>query len=71
MLSFQYGDIKPSLKGFKFLLKKTKFKPSEAIMIGDKIGDDVLPERKIGINSIHYRNPAQLKKDFKKFKINI
>jgi len=71
MLSFEYGNIKPSLKGFKLLLKKTKFKPNEVIMIGDKLNDDVLPERKIGINSILFKNYNQLKKDFKRFKINI
>ena len=71
MFSFEYGEIKPSLKGFKKILKKSKCKPNQAIMIGDKIEDDVMPPRKIGINSIHYKNPTQLKKEFKKFNVNI
>ena len=71
MFSFQYGNIKPSLRGFKLLFKKTKFKPNETIMIGDKMGDDVLPERKIRIRAIHFKNYSQLKKDLKKLGISI
>ncbi len=63
LFSYQVGAIKPSPKFFKALLKKTHYKPSQCLMIGDKIGDDVLPPRKLGIKSILFKNYNQLKKE--------
>ena len=52
------------------MLKISKCKPSEVIMIGDKIKDDVIPPKKIGMNSIHLRNYSQLKRDLRGFGID-
>jgi len=71
LFSFDIGTIKPNLKAFRKMLKISKSKPGEAIMIGDKLGDDVIPPRKMGMNAIHYKDYRQLKKDFKKFGINL
>ncbi len=71
LFSFDVGIIKPSTKGFREILKKAKCNPKEAIMIGDKISDDVIPARKVGISAIHFKNYPQLKRDFLKFGINI
>ncbi|MFA4937337.1 MAG: HAD family hydrolase [Patescibacteria group bacterium] len=71
VFSYQVGAIKPSLKFFKVLLKKTHYKPSQCIMIGDKIEDDVLAPRKLGINSILFKNYNQLKKELAKYAIII
>jgi len=71
LFSFQVGVIKPDLKIYKKLLIIAKCKPAEAIMIGDKIGDDVIPPRKIGMYATHFTNYLKLKKDFKKFNIFI
>ncbi len=69
--SFQHGMVKPNPKIFKQLLKKTKCKPEEAIMIGDNLIDDTIPARRLGLNSIHYKNYKQLKRAFKKFDVSI
>lgn len=71
LFSYYVKVIKPNLKFFKKMLKISKCKPEESIMIGDKLEDDVIPPRKIGMNSIHYKNYEKLKKDLKKFNVNI
>lgn len=71
VFSFDVGFIKPELKAFREILRRAKVKANEAIMIGDKIGDDVVPPRKIGMNSLHFQGYSKLKKDFKKFGIII
>jgi len=60
--------VKPDPRIFKQLLKKTKCKPEEAIMIGDNPIDDARPAKKLGLNAITYKNYKQLKKEFKKYK---
>ena len=70
LFSFNVEVIKPNLKIFKKMLKISKCKPSEVIMIGDKIKDDVIPPKKIGMNSIHLRNYSQLKRDLRGFGID-
>lgn len=69
LFSFDVGVIKPHPKIFKQMLKISKLKPNETVMIGDNKGDDVIPPRKLGMKAIHYQNPAQLKKELKKLKI--
>jgi FMN phosphatase YigB (HAD superfamily) len=70
VFSFNVGVIKPNKKIYLEALKKAKCKPKEALMIGDKLIDDVLPPRKLGINAIHYKgNYEELKKELKKFNI--
>lgn len=69
--SYEVGVIKPDVKAFRKILKKAKCKPEEAIMIGDKPKDDIIPEKKIGLNTILFKNYNQLKKDFLKFSIKL
>jgi len=71
LFSFDVGVIKPDLKFFKEMLKISKCKPEECIMVGDKLNDDVIPPRELGINSIHYKDYNSLKKDFESFGIFI
>lgn len=71
LFSFDVGVVKPNPKFFKKMLKITKCKPKETIMIGDKLTDDVIPPRKIGINSILYTNYEQLKRDLSSFSITL
>ncbi|MFH1111612.1 MAG: HAD family hydrolase [Patescibacteria group bacterium] len=71
LFSYQVGAIKPSLIFFKALLKKTNYKPSQCLMIGDKIEDDVLAPRKLGINSILFESYNQLKKELINYSIII
>jgi FMN phosphatase YigB (HAD superfamily) len=53
------------------MLKITKCKPEETIMIGDKLNDDVIPPRSIGMNAILFKNYEQLKLDLEKFGVCI
>jgi HAD superfamily hydrolase (TIGR01509 family) len=70
--SFNVGVIKPNKKIYLEALKTAKCKPEEAIMIGDKLIDDVLPPRKLGMNALHYKGDyEELKKELKKFKITV
>lgn len=71
LFSFDVGVIKPDLKFFKEMLKIANCKPEEAIMIGDKLNDDVLPPKEIGMNAILYTDYEILKKDLAPFGIVI
>lgn len=63
LFSFDVGKIKPDLKIFEKMLEISWCKPEESIMIWDKMWDDVLPPRELGINSLLFENYEQLKKD--------
>ena len=69
LFSFEVGVIKPDLKIFEKMLEISWCKPEETIMIWDKMWDDVLPPRKLGMNSCLYENYEQLKKDLLDFGI--
>jgi len=51
-LSEELGVEKPSLKFFKTILKRANIEPSNAIMIGDRIDNDILPANKMGMKTI-------------------
>lgn len=69
LFSFDVWAIKPDLKIFEKMLEIAWCKPDEAIMIWDKMWDDVLPPRELWINSCLFENYEQLKKDFLNFGI--
>ncbi|MCX6741104.1 MAG: HAD family hydrolase, partial [Candidatus Parcubacteria bacterium] len=71
LFAFQIGAIKPDLKIYKKMLSMAKCQPAEAIMIGDKMGDDVVPPRKMGMRAIHFTGYQNLKKSLKKYNINL
>ncbi len=71
LFSYQVGTIKPDLKFYREMLKISNCKPEETIMIGDKLEDDVLPPRKIGMNSILFENYGQLKKELSCFSVKL
>ena len=71
LFSFDVGVIKPDVKIYKAILKRANVAPHETIMIGDNLKNDVLTPRKLGFNGIHYTGYGQLKKDFKRFGINL
>ncbi|MEK6952792.1 MAG: HAD family phosphatase [Nanoarchaeota archaeon] len=66
--SFDAKIAKPSIKIYKFLLKKYKIKPKETIFIDDQ-EENLETARKLGIKAIHYKNIIQLKKELKKYDI--
>jgi FMN phosphatase YigB (HAD superfamily) len=67
LFSFDVWVIKPDISFFKKMLNTTNCKPEEAIMIWDKLNDDILPPRQIWMNSILFENYDQLKKDISSF----
>ena len=52
MASAEEGISKPDLRIFQLALKKAKCNPNEAIMIGDRIDNDIIPAKKIGMSTI-------------------
>jgi len=71
LFSFDAGIIKPNSKIFKMLLKKARCKPEEAIMIGDTFEDDILPAKKIGMNTILFKDYNNLRKKLSEFSIKL
>ncbi|MFH1065130.1 MAG: HAD-IA family hydrolase [Nanoarchaeota archaeon] len=71
LFSFDVEVIKPELKFFHELLRISGCRPKEAIMVGDKLHDDVNPPKSIGMNAIHFRDYEQLKKEFSLYNIQL
>ena len=69
-LSQKMGMRKDKVATFKFVLKKIKRKPGETVMIDDE-ESNLRHARKLGMRTILFKNARQLKKDLKKFGINI
>ena len=69
LFSFDAGTIKPDLKIFEKMLEISWCKPEESIMIGDNMWDDILPPRKIWMNSCLFENYEQLKRDLRDYGI--
>jgi len=69
LFSFDVGVIKPDPEFFTKMLEISGCKPEETIMIGDKLNDDVIPPKRIGMNAIHYKNYEQLKQELASFSV--
>ena len=50
--SSEIGLRKPDLQIFELALKQAKCEPSKAVMIGDRLENDVYPAKKIGMRTI-------------------
>ena len=50
--SAEEGVSKPNLKIFEIALKKAKCYPNKAIMIGDRIDNDIVPAKKMGMRTV-------------------
>ncbi|MFT3785680.1 MAG: HAD family hydrolase [Tepidisphaeraceae bacterium] len=53
--SAEAGVMKPDPAIFQLALRKAGCEPSEAVMVGDRIDNDVAPARKLGMATIHVR----------------
>ena len=49
--SAEAGCEKPDLKIFNMALKQAKCNPSEAVMIGDRLDNDIIPAKKLGMKT--------------------
>ncbi len=59
---------KPYKNIYKLLIKKAKCKPKEIVFIDDR-QRNIVAAHKLGINTILFKNPIQLKKDLRKLGI--
>ena len=50
--SAEEGVAKPDLRIFQFALDRANCKPEEAVMVGDRIDNDIIPAIKIGMKTI-------------------
>lgn len=51
-LSAEEGCAKPDLKIFEIALERADCKPDEAVMIGDRLDNDIVPAKQIGMKTI-------------------
>ena len=54
-LSESVGLNKPDIDFFKFVIKEAGAHPNEAIMIGDRVDNDIAPAKQLGMGTIHLK----------------
>ncbi len=69
ILSYRVGARKPDLKIYDKAIKEAKCLPREIVYIDDR-ADLIEAAKRLGINSLRFRNCTHLKKDLLKFGIN-
>ena len=50
--SAEEGVAKPDLRIFQLALERANCKPEEAVMVGDRIDNDMIPAKKIGMKTV-------------------
>ncbi|MBQ3416900.1 MAG: HAD family hydrolase [Ruminococcus sp.] len=50
--SAEEGVAKPDLRIFQIALKRANCKPEEAVMVGDRIDNDIIPANEIGMTTV-------------------
>ena len=55
MASAEAGCAKPDLKIFSMALDKAGCRPEDAIMIGDRLDNDIIPAKKMGMKTVWVR----------------
>jgi len=68
LYSFENSISKPDKKAYLEILNRLKSSPKECLFIDDSI-KNILAAKELGIATIYFKNPKQLKKDLKKMKI--
>ena len=58
--SAEEGCAKPDLKIFSLALERAKCEPSEAFMIGDRLDNDIVPAKKMGMNTVWVRQGSAI-----------
>ena len=53
--SAEAGCEKPDLRIFNMALKQAKCNPNEAVMIGDRLDNDIIPAKKLGMKTVWVR----------------
>lgn len=52
IVSAEEGIAKPDSKIFEIALQRARCNPNQAVMIGDRIDNDIIPAKKIGMHTI-------------------
>ena len=50
--SAEEGVAKPDLRIFRIALERAACKPEEAVMVGDRIDNDIIPAKKLGMKTV-------------------
>ena len=53
--SAEAGCAKPDLRIFTMALQKAKCEPDEAVMVGDRLDNDIVPAKKLGMKTVWVR----------------
>lgn len=53
--SAEAGCAKPDLKIFSMALKEANCEPDEAVMVGDRLDNDIVPAKKLGMKTVWVR----------------
>ena len=59
---------KPDKKAYLFVLKKMKLKPSETMMVDDRV-ENVKSAKALGMSAVLYKNSRQFAKELKKYQL--
>lgn len=58
---------KPDAEAYRFVIKKMKIRPDQAMMVDDR-KENIVAAKKIGMQGIVYKNASQFKKELTKYK---
>lgn len=70
LYSFEVAASKPDKKVYKLVLQRLDSKPEECVFIDDN-KKNLTPARELGITTIHFKNPEQLKKELRSLSIYV
>ena len=69
-LSCDYGITKPDIGFFKIITKDFNLNPKECIMVGDKVKEDLVPAKKLGIITVLVDRKNDKERGISDFKVN-
>ena len=69
-LSCDYGITKPDIGFFKIIIKDFNLNPKECIMVGDKVKEDLVPAKKLGIITVLVDRKNDKERGISDFKVN-
>lgn len=55
MISDDIGIWKPDIRIFQMALEEARCPPSQAVMVGDRIDNDVSPAKRLGMKTVRYK----------------
>jgi FMN phosphatase YigB (HAD superfamily) len=68
ILSYKIKSLRPELKAYRTILRKTHARGEECLYIDSK-KEMLVPAKNLGMQTIFFKNNSQLFKDLKKYKI--